>query len=328
VQPVKTSTVIAILLAVLLSFASVATAAGYLWSHDAPSAPPAARSLPAVWPSKGGQALRAVPIPTGEMIVALPPDTGGHVLCQALTGPGWETLLGGTALREVLGGGCHVVTDNLDLALRLDTAPATLQAPKPIDVAGHAGEVEYLPPEANTRLNVRLVPASPTEQIRPFLRVELSRAERTGPALDQLAESIAGRVVEATMAPGPALPARSGDQVIAARQEPPVAGHGIVDSPWPIISWQLCTALAGELGSTGKPRFDGRCTVRGIDATYTDALTPRTYPGTLDGRPALITAGLVAIKLTDDSAQELTFTGTGRSLRALAESVLPSLLGR
>jgi hypothetical protein len=221
-----------------------------------------------------------------------------------------------------------MVTDHLDMTLRLDIAPATLQAPNPVDVAGHAGEVEYLPPGANARLNVRLVPANATGGITPFLRVELSRADRTAPALDQRAVSVAGRVIAATMTPGPGLPSQSGDESIAARKQAPVSGHGILDSPWPMISWQLCTALVGELGGTGSPRFDGRCTVRGIDATYTDTLSPRVYPGTLAGRPALITAGLVAIKLTDDTAQELTFTGTGRSLSALAESVLPSLLGR
>jgi hypothetical protein len=325
---VKTSTVIVILVAVLLSFASAATAAGYLWTRDASGRPPVTRGLPAVWPTKDGQALRAVPIPTGEMVSALPPDTAGHVLCQALSQQRWEAVLGATTLREVQSGSCHVVTDALDVTLRLDTTPAALQDPESVDIAGHGGEVEYLAPKANARLDVRLASANPTDLIKPFLRVEINRsAGRSGPPLDELAGSVATEVVKATTKPGPSLPEQGRDQAIPARQEAPVPDHGIVDSPWPMISWQLCTTLGHELGASGKPRFDGRCTIRNIQATYTDDVSPRLFPDTLGGRPALITNDLVAIKLTDDSTQELTFTGTGRPLKTLAEAVLPQLLG-
>jgi hypothetical protein len=263
------------------------------------------------------------------MVAALPPDTAGHVLCQALSQQRWDAVLGGTTLREVQSGGCHVVTAALDVTLHLDAAPVALQDPESVDVAGRDGEVEYLAPKSNARLSVRLVSANPTDQIKPFLRVEISRATgHSGPPVDELAGSVATQVVKATTAPGPSLPEQGRDQAIAARQEPPVPDHGIVDSPWPMISWQLCTTLGHELGATGKPRFDGRCTVRNIQAAYTDDVSPRLFPDTLAGRPALISNDIVAIKLTDDSTQELTFTGTGRPLKALAEAVLPQLLGR
>ncbi|HVW41296.1 MAG TPA: hypothetical protein VHC18_08095 [Amycolatopsis sp.] len=321
----KTSTVLVILIGVLLSFASVATAAGYLWSQDGGTRPAQSRALPTVWPSQDGHALRAVPISAGEMVTALPADTGAHVLCQALSQQRWEALLGGPALRESLAGGCHVVTAALDVTLHLDGTPAVLQDPSTVEVAGHSGELEYLSPKINARLNLRLTDAAPTPQIRPFLRVAVSGTAQQ--PLDDLTASIAEAVVHATMAPGPALPKVATDGTIPAQRMAPVPQHGIVDSPWPVISWQLCTALTDELGGSGKPKIDGQCTVRGVHAASSDAVSPRAYPDTIAGRPALVTDDLVAIKLTDDSAQELTLTG-GRSLRPLAEAVLPSLLGR
>ncbi|TVT57555.1 hypothetical protein FNH05_07315 [Amycolatopsis rhizosphaerae] len=330
----KTSTVLVIVVGVLLSFASVATATGYLWSRDVRDRPAAAPTLPAIWPSKGGQALRAVPIPSGEMLTALPPDTGPHVLCQALSQQRWDALLGSKTLREVRDGACHAITATHEVTLRLAAAPAALEDPHTVDVAGLTGEAESLAPEVNARLDVRLTSAAPTPQINPFLLVEVGRTSPTAPAVtqapDELAGSLATEVVRATMAPGPSLPTQNAAQTIAFRKQAPVPEHGIADSPWPVISWQLCTALLGELGGTAKPRFDGRCTVRGVEAVYTDDVSPRVYPDTLAGRPAMITDKLVAVKLTDDSAQEVGFSGgsDGKALRALAESVLPSLLAR
>ncbi|HVV11647.1 hypothetical protein [Amycolatopsis sp.] len=324
----ETATVLVVLVVVLLSFGSVATAAGYWWARDARDQPAVTPTLPSVWPTKNGQAVRSVPIPTGEMVAALPPDTAGHVLCQSLSREQWEALLGGETLREVENGGCHVVTDTLDVRLYLDGTPANLQDPEQVDVAGHSGELEALAPEVNARMNVRLVDDAATEQIKPFLRLDISRSvERPGPGVDDLAGSVAKAVVQATMTPGPDLPKRTSGQAIPAQTMAPAPDHGIVDAPWPMISWQLCTALTKQLHATARPRFDGTCTARGVTVAYTDDASPRVFPQTLAGRPASISDDAVAVKLTDDSAQTVTFTG-GSSLKELAESMLPSLLGR
>jgi hypothetical protein len=259
-------------------------------------------------------------MPTGEMVAALPPDTAGQALCQALSQERWEALLGGKTLREVRGAGCHLVTATTDVTLALDSGPANLQDPSEVEIAGHSGQLEYLPPKVGTRLDVRLVTADGTDQLKPFMRVELSGSAR---ALDTLTESIATKVVEATMAPGPALPAPAEDGSIPTQRPAPAA---IADLPWPMISWQLCTALTRQLGGTGQPYFDGRCAARNVQVAYTDTVSPRVFPDRLAGRPALITDEIVAVKLTEGTAQELTFTGSGRSLKALAESVLPQLL--
>ncbi len=317
---VKTSAVVGIVVAVLCSFASVATAAGYLWTRADVEQPLPARALPAQWPGKDGQALRTVPLPTGELVTALPAQTGGQVLCQTLDQERWEALLGGKALREVRDGACHVLTTTSEVLLALDEQGAVLRDPASVDVAGRPGELEYLPPKVNARLDVRLVDAPASAQVHPFLRVEVSG---TG-AVDTLTESIAREVVSAAMTPGPALPARAADGSIPLQRPAPVA---IVDAPWPVISWQLCAELSRALGGTGRPRFDGRCTVRGVEAVYTDKVTPRVFPEQIAGRPAVVTGNTVAIKLTDDSTQELTITGA-RDPRGLAEAVLPRLLGR
>ncbi|NYI89233.1 hypothetical protein HNR02_002556 [Amycolatopsis endophytica] len=327
----KTSTVIAIVIGVLLSFASVAGAAGYIWSQGS-AAPPAAPGLPAVWPTKDGELPRRVPMPSGEMIAALPSDSSGHVLCQALSEQRWQAVLGGATLREVRGGGCHIVTGSLDVVLRLDNLPAQLRSPQTLTVSGRAAEVESSG-TVNARLNAHLVDDQPSGEIHPYLRVEITRyaVTRPGLALDELATSIARDVIDSTMAPGPDLPRANQNGVIAMEATEPVPGYGILDSPWPVVSWQLCTSLAEAMKTSttsAKPKFDGRCTVRTVQAALSDDVTPRAYPDTLAGRPALITPDVVAVKLDDDTSQELSFTGTGRDLRALAESVLPALLGR
>ncbi|GHF43663.1 hypothetical protein GCM10017566_15630 [Amycolatopsis bartoniae] len=312
---------VGIVLAVLLAFASLSATAGYLWARADSDRPAPQRALPAQWPSKDGEALRPVPMPGGELVTALPTDTGGQVLCQALDQERWESLLGGKVLREVRDGACHVVGTTAEVLLTLDSRAANLQDPSDVEVAGHPGQLEYLPPEVNARLDVRLVDAEGTGQVHPYLRVELSG----NAGVDTLTESVAREVVQAVSAPGPALPAQAKDGTIPLQHPAPAA---IVDAPWPMISWQLCAALTRELGGTGKPRFDGSCTVRGVEATYTDIVTPRAFPERIAGRPALVTDELVAVKLTDDGSQELTFTGPGRSLRSVAEAVLPRLLDR
>ncbi|MFD2417390.1 hypothetical protein [Amycolatopsis pigmentata] len=322
----KTSTVIAILVSVLLSFASVAAATGYLWSRGGPGDRSATPALPTVWPTKEGVPLRSVPLPSGELVTALPPDSIGQVLCQALPPERWNQILGGAALREVRGQSCHVVTATLEISLTLDRTVGTLNPTRTADIAGHPGQLEFLAPKANARLGVRLVGAAANDEIRPYLLANLTAtaADPRNPP-DTLITTVAREVVAATMAPGPPLPPVGPGGAIPPRKADPVHGHGIVDSPWPMISWQLCTSLSRELGGTPKPEFGGRCTVGGVRAAYTDTVSPRVYPGTLAGRPALITDDLVAIKLTDDSAQELTFSGGG-SLRTLAEKVAPALV--
>jgi hypothetical protein len=322
---VKTSVVVAIVVGVLVAFASVAAATGYIWSQTTGTAPPSAAAQPVAWPSKDGQALRAVAIPAGDLVAALPPDARGQVLCQALSQERWNGILGGTTQREVRDDGCHLVTTTLDLSLSLDQAPAGLRAPKPVDIAGHPGELEFFA-SGNARLEVRLVTATATTEITPYLLLSLS-STADQPALDGLITTVGRAVVAATMSTHEPLPPAGPDRTIASRQVPPVPGHGIVDAPWPLISWQLCTELTRVLGGSPKAYFAGRCTVRGITATYTDTVSPRRYPDQVAGRPALVTDSLVAIKLTDDSVPELTLTGSGRSLKQLAETVLPALLG-
>lgn len=317
----KTSTVLAVVLAVLFSFAVISAAAGYLWARADTDRPVPAHSLPAQWPTKDARAPRSVPVPTGEMAAALPPDTAGDVLCTALPQERWEAMLGGTTLREVRDGGCHLVTTTMDVTLSLAGAPAQPQDPEQVEIAGHEASLEYLAPHVNTRLDVHLIPEPASSQIKPYLHVELNG---NAPALDELTENVATAVVTAITQPGPSLPPQAADGTIPLQHPAPTT---IVDAPWPVISWQLCTELSRELDGTGKPRFDGRCTVRGIEAAYTDTVSPRKFTDEVAGRPALVTNDSVAVRLSDDN-QTLTLTGTGRPLKDLAEAIVPRLLGR
>lgn len=74
--------------------------------------------LPEVWPSKSGQALRPVLMPTGEMIAALTAETSAQVLCQAIPEQRWEEILGDRTLREA-GRSCHAVTTKLDVSAQM-----------------------------------------------------------------------------------------------------------------------------------------------------------------------------------------------------------------
>ncbi len=79
--------------------------------------------LPATWPTSTGEALRPVPMPTGEMIAAMPFKTAPHVLCQVITGERWEQLLGGRTLLEASVVECHARTAVLDVRVSMEEKP-------------------------------------------------------------------------------------------------------------------------------------------------------------------------------------------------------------
>ncbi|WP_460437756.1 hypothetical protein [Amycolatopsis stemonae] len=333
--PPKKDHTVLIALSVLAAVSLLSTAA-WFFTRDSPE--PAPRRLPVFWPSPGGEQVRRVPMPTGEMAVALPNRTSGHVLCGAVPEPTWSSVLGGPVLREVdQNGQCHVVSATLDVSATLwsDPVPAPRPAPEPVTVAGRAGTVS--PYSSGAVLTVRLSDSA-EQWTRSNLQVTVNQVagDRAEHDYRGMALSLAGTMVGAITTPGPALPA-TGEN----REMTPPPGTGITDAPYPFITWQLCTQLSKALGvplDQLKPGAFGSCERENdgttVSLTYNDE-GKNAFPDRLAGRPAHAdgAGNTVEIRLLDDSRQilEVSWIDPAKpadALRDLAEKVVPPLLGR
>ncbi|MEV6910596.1 hypothetical protein [Amycolatopsis sp. NPDC051071] len=284
--------------------------------------------LPAVWPSSSGQALREVPMPTGEMVAALTGDTGAQVLCQVIPEQRWEEILGGRTLREVTGA-CHAVTAQLDISAQMIAAlpeDTSRGLPTRTTVAGKNAVVAT--DKGGTTLSVELVDVAPHNGASPVLNV----AVRTGIAREIETEPKARALAEALIAgatpPGPKLPKIGEDGEIPLEKTEP---GPIKDQPLPVISWLLCAELGRALGvpaDTAKPTFFAACALNGVTADYGEFSSDVQPTTSIAGLPAQVTEGAVVVQLTSDRRGEtLKFKGTG-DLTTLVEKAVPPLLGR
>lgn len=329
------------LIAVSLT-AVFAVLAGGAWflSRDAPEEPP--RSLPARWPSADGEAVRRVPMPTGEMVAALPPATAGHVLCGAVPEASWASVLGGPVLREATKyGECHVVTADLEVSAGMwSEPPLTGGDATELEVAGHGATLTRTTTQhpIDAMLTVRLSDST-QDWVKPQLQIRVSAQPgvRTEPDFGGMATALGTAMVAAVATPGPSLPTR--DE--RAHEMTPIPGSGIGDAAYPLITWQLCTQLSRASNTPLdqlRPGLFGSCErkeeLKTITLAYHDK-SDGSFPDRLAGRPAREkTPDTTAeIQLLDDSHQTLEITWTdstkpGNALHDLAEKVVPPLLGR
>ncbi|MFD9894596.1 hypothetical protein ACFWY9_35065 [Amycolatopsis sp. NPDC059027] len=334
---------IAIILGVLAMFAGLGLVAKLtLGPVFGTSDPP--KDLPAIWPTQGGTAVRhEVPMPTGEMVAALPRTTAGQVLCRAVPAQRWPEILGGPVLMEVsLTGSCHVVTATLDVTVDLNGSTTPLVRSEPITISGRSGYAEHS--ETGATLMLALTGNRPGTWVNPTLNIRLMKDFRDSERdLAGMAKAIAEGVIAATTAPGLSLPQDTESlSGIPPKAVPPTPRFGIVDGAYPMVSWQLCTQLAQELGvdiEKTKPSMRGDCQLQGdtfnASADYIETTAGKAeYPDRIGGRPAQFTKNYVQVKLTDDTDQAVRFhaffarTQNDDRLHALVEKVLPPLLGR
>lgn len=284
--------------------------------------------LPEVWPSKPGQELRPVVMPTGEMVAALTDETAAQVLCQAIPEQRWEEILGGRTLREA-GQSCHAVTAELDVSTQM--APALPEdtsrgLPTKTTVAGKLAVIAT--DKDGTTLGVELVEVAPHIGASPVLHISLRGRLVESPETEKKARALAEALIAGAMPPGPKLPKTGEDGEIALEKTEP---GPIKDKPLPVISWLLCGELGRALGvppDNAKPNFFAACELNGVTADYSELSTAVAPTTTIAGRPAQVDGRGVFVQLTDDPAgQTLKFKGTG-DLVALAEKMVPPLLGR
>ena len=284
--------------------------------------------LPEVWPSTTGKALRPVPMPTGEMVAALPGATGSQVLCQVIPEQRWEEILGGRTLREA-GGACHAVTAELDvsaqmiLALPKDTSRGL---PTRTTVAGKTAVVAT--DKGGTSLSVELVEVDPHHGASPVLNVSV-RGRVLNPAeTEPKAKALAEALIAGAMPPGPKLPKIGEDGEIPWEKTEP---GPIADRPLPVISWLLCAELGRALGvpvDGAKPTFFAACELNGVTADYSELSSKVNQTTSIAGLPAQVSEGVVIVQLTaDPDGETLKFKGSG-DLSAIAEKAVPPLLGR
>ncbi|MFC9257303.1 hypothetical protein [Amycolatopsis thailandensis] len=283
--------------------------------------------LPETWPSKPENALRPVLMPTGEMVAALTSETGAQVLCQAIPEQRWEEILGGRTLREA-SGSCHAVTAQFDVTAQMIPAlPENTSRGLPTRTTV-AGKLAVIATEMGTiSLSVELIEVAPHKGASPVLNVAVrSRAVKT-PEAEGKAKALAEALIAGAMPPGPRLPKIGEDGEIAPQ---PVEAGPLKDKPLPVMSWLLCGELGRALGvpaDKAKPTFFASCELNGTTADYS-ALSSVVKPTTtIAGRPAQVNGRGVVVQLTEDPVgQTLKFKGAG-DLQALAEKMVPPLLG-
>ncbi|MEV4144773.1 hypothetical protein AB0J40_13960 [Amycolatopsis sp. NPDC049691] len=317
-------------------------AAGLAWwsAHDSPAEPP--RALPSAWPSANAEAIRPVPMPTGEMAAALPFGTRGQVLCNAVPEDTWRKVLGGPVLREVSGAGdCHVITADLEVTAGTYDRPSLGGfEPAVVTVAGHPGTLTKST-GTDAVLTVRLSDtaeqwAAPELQLRVANQVGV-RAERD---FRGMAEELGTAMVGAITTPGPSLPNQ--EEQAHPPEMTPIAGTGVADSAYPLIMRQLCTQLAKALGlapEAVEPDWPGTCKHKAggaeVELSYNPTSLTQSFGDRFAGRPADVSepGGVIEVQLVDGSPQTLVLRvsdldRTLPGIRELAEKVVPPLLGR
>ncbi|RSN53687.1 hypothetical protein DMH01_38995 [Amycolatopsis sp. WAC 04182] len=284
--------------------------------------------LPEVWPSARAQALRPVQMPTGEMIAALTDETGAQVLCQAIPEQRWEEILGGRTLREATTA-CHAITTKFDVSVQMVPAlPKDTSRGMPTKTAV-AGKLAVVATDKDgTSLSVELVEVAPHNGATPVLHVTFRSRIVKSPETEQKARTLAEALIAGVTPPGPKLPKIGKDGEIPLEKTEP---GPIKDRPLPVISWLLCGELGRALGvpaDNAKPTFFAACELNGVTADYSERSTAVAPTTTIAGLPAQIDERGVVVQLAGDPAgQTLKFKGTG-DLQAIAEKMVPPLLGR
>lgn len=337
---IKRSTALTITVGALLVFACVGTAAGYLWTRGLgtidQSPPP---GLPQSWPSQNGQLPHPVAKPTGEMLTALPEPTASNALCEALPQERWDSVLGTKSLREIeWSGGCHVLTDRLDIRVQLSLPSPPPEGAQQVPVGQRQGQLQRLPDRLGATVAVRIAegPHSETDGVRPQLSVNINQRatiNRADLPMDRQAVTLADELIKATTTPGPALPATTADGTISAQPREEIPGTGVIGQPWPVVSWRLCAAMTQEAHvspQAAKAKFEGTCVVGGVHAVYRLDVTPRTFPGKLAGLPASVEGDTIAVRLSEKTTDTVTFTNPGKAMttaafQAFVERVVPAL---
>ncbi|MEV6910595.1 hypothetical protein [Amycolatopsis sp. NPDC051071] len=292
------------------------------------------KELPKAWPTENGHALRPVPMPTGEFLLALPPETTAQVLCQAVPAERWTQLMGGPVAREVEHGeSCHAVglDDWVRISVNRTAVTGGMGKAKAVTIAGRPATLVV--GGAPSVVEVKL---SDTD-VR-VLRIETSwtRVPRQDNKDEGLLLGLTESVLNGAFSPGPKLPAADKRDIIERKTVEP--GAGILDAPLPEISWKLCTQLGRALGipeTDTEPYSDGKCTATTVDDSPVrvehTAIRTELRDAPVAGRPAQETSGELSVLLTDNgSGQGLRFYWSGGSktaLRELAEKVVAPLLG-
>ena len=343
----STRTAVLIVIAVLAFFVLLGGGA-WLVLHNAfkpVSLPEPPKTLPSPWPETGGDPVREVPMPTGEMAAALPDYTASHVLCSALSEETWAKVLGGPVLREVRAlYGCQVVTTTLRVSAELsDGKLVNPGGPAQRVVIGGREAASYAASDGKgATVVVQLLGPNAPKWAKPVLEISIRQDtwDRTERDLPELVRSLGEGIVNAITTPGPAIPESATGDSLPVRNAGPTPGSGIVDAATPMVAWQLCSALSQSTQRPLEeflPKPDGSCEYHedqklGVEASSSDCCE-ESFPDTVGGRPASVENPAVTIRLTDDSGQlvELAWLYPRKSdaeLRAWAESMIPRLLGR
>ncbi|WP_215546563.1 hypothetical protein [Amycolatopsis sp. CA-230715] len=301
--------------------------------------------LTAAWPTPGGKTVKPLPMPTGEMVVALPISVRNDVFCGAVDDGRLTALIGGPVLREVKHIGehplsCHIAAPGRDIEISAETAADLIPDRRvTVQVSGREGLLHRS--LGSTELKVPfLAPRSPAAQrkdseIAPILRVY----QRSGSDEDAIA--LASAVLETTTKPGPLLPAVGSHGTIPPERTEPTPGFGVVGSALPQLARQLCTILADEAHldlATAEAKMNGSCSIRNgeseVSADFSEIFDGSTvFDETINGTSVSITPYRMIVRLEGKPYQGITVSvgyppPPGLDYKAFTERVVAKLAGK
>jgi hypothetical protein len=288
------------------------------------------------------QRLRPVRMTSGRALTYVQPETASQILCQLLDKEDWGRLLGGRIGREPLGdpyAGCQIATEQGMLRMQMrESADAfeaeTTIAGRPAIVYERLGEdaVVFIVALTDDALH-----AAPAGQHLTLRTLEVEMVGDDPEAERDVATRVLTEVVPLLVKEAEPLPAVDDQGHIPYAPTPLTGGDQFVDLPLPVQALQLCTVLLeGEGFRTAAKEVDvldsGRCglsTEQGtvaVEAKHS-SLPIASYPDTVAGRPAREMADLpgVDVRLRDDA--EIALSVSAPDSVALAEKLVPLLIG-
>lgn len=277
------------------------------------------------------QRLRPVRMASGRALGYVQRETASQVLCQLLDKEEWEGLLDGEIGRKPLSApysGCHIATERgmvaMEFLARDDPfTPDTTIAGRPSTVVTQETGTAFVVALADDAL----APAPRQDYpVRRLLELKLVGEQR------DIGTRVLEKIVPLRVKDGEPLPEVDAEGHV---RDPgaPVDARDFVDLPMPVQALALCAILRQQVPDAEEFEASdtGRC--RAFAGERTAVLKaehvryPAEYPEQVAGRPAsvMLDPPVVTVLLRDGAEVQLYVSG--QDSVALAEKVVPSLVG-
>lgn len=301
--------------------------------------------LPAVWPTAGSKTVKPLPMPTGEMVVALPNSVRNDVLCGAVDDARLTALIGGPVLREIKYIGerpfsCHIAAPGRDIEISAVTsADMVTDRRVPVQVSGRQGLLNRSLGSTELRVPFLAAGSPESQQLDPQITPVLEIRQRSGS--DEDATALASAMLETTTKPGPPLPSIGADGMISPVRTEPTPGFGVIGSAWPQLARQLCTILADEAHldvASAEAKMNGSCSVKSgeleLEAEFTEIFIGSTlFDEKIGDTPVSRESDAIVVRLESKPYQAVRVSAgfhhpPGFDYKSFTERVVAKLVGK